>query len=73
MRADRESIMNDILIEKVLSTAIERAELEGLVQTSISLRYLKADLEEALQEHKRNVIGKILIFPPIKTSGTTKC
>ena len=65
--------MNDILIEKVLSTAIERAELEGLVQTSISLRYLKADLEEALQEHKRNVIGKILSFPPIKTSGTTKC
>jgi len=64
--------MRDVLIEKVLSNAIDRAELEGLVQTSISLRYLKADIGEALRQHRRNGTGKILSFPPAKASGTTK-
>lgn len=64
--------MRDVLIEKVLSTAIDRAEREGLVQTSISLRYLKADLGEALRQHRRNGTGKISSFHPAKAPGTTK-
>lgn len=59
--------MRDVPIEKLLSAAIERTEAEGLVQTSISLRYLKADLTEVLQQRRRNDAGKILKFP----EGTT--
>ena len=61
--------MPHIEIEKLLAAAITRAEAEGLRDTSTSLRYLKADLAEAMQQRECHEGARVLDFSGREQQG----